>query len=98
EDFGGAGFNWASSPEARAKLWEMRHSSYWTVLKLRPGATGVVTDICVPMSELADAVEAAAADLKAVGLIGMIVGHVGDGNFHATMLVDPASAEEVKDA
>ncbi len=98
EDFGGAGFNWASSPEARAKLWEMRHSSYWTVLKLRPGATGVVTDICVPMSELADAVEAAAADLKAVGLIGMIVGHVGDGNFHATMLVDPESAEEVKAA
>ena len=98
EDFGGAGFDWATSPEARNRLWEMRHSSYWTVMKLRPGATGVVTDICVPMSELADAVAAAAADLETVGLIGMIVGHVGDGNFHATMLVDPASPDEVKAA
>ena len=98
EDFGGAGFNWASSPEERNKLWEMRHASYWTVLKLRPGATGVVTDICVPMSELADAVEAAAADLASVGLIATIVGHVGDGNFHALMLVDPDSPEEIKAA
>ena len=97
-EFGGAGFNWASSPEERNKLWEMRHASYWTVLKLRPGATGIATDICVPMSELADAVEAAAADLAAAGLIATIVGHVGDGNFHALMLVDPDTPDEIRTA
>lgn len=95
EECGGEGFAWASTPEERHRLWEARHASYWATLKLRPGATGVVTDICVPMSELPGAVAAAAADMRDHGIIGNVVGHVGDGNFHTLMLIDPASPTEL---
>ena len=98
EENGGTGFAWATTPEDRNRLWAARHNSYWASLKLRPGATGVVTDICVPMSELPGAVAAAAADMQAEGILGDIVGHVGDGNFHTLMLVDPDSAEEIATA
>lgn len=94
-EHGGQGFQWASSPEDRRKLWEARHASYWATLKLRPGATGVVTDVCVPMSELPGAVTAAAADMAAAGILGDIVGHVGDGNFHTLLLIEPGNAEEL---
>ena len=94
-EHGGQGFQWASSPEDRKKLWEARHASYWATLKLRPGATGVVTDVCVPMSELPGAVSAAAADMAAAGILGDIVGHVGDGNFHTLLLIEPGNAEEL---
>lgn len=94
-EHGGQGFQWASSPEDRKKLWEARHASYWATLKLRPGATGVVTDVCVPMSELPGAVTAAAADMAAAGILGDIVGHVGDGNFHTLLLIEPGNAEEL---
>ena len=92
---GGQGFQWATSPEDRKKLWEARHASYWATLKLRPGATGVVTDVCVPMSELPGAVTAAAADMAEAGILGDIVGHVGDGNFHTLLLIEPGNAEEL---
>ncbi|MBV0891691.1 FAD-binding protein [Paracoccus sp. Z118] len=98
EECHGQGFRWATTQEERSKLWAARHQSYWAALKLRPGATGVVTDVCVPMTELPAQVAAAAADMEAAGLIGDIVGHVGDGNFHTLLLVDPDSPEEIANA
>ncbi|AGT09514.1 FAD-binding oxidoreductase [Paracoccus aminophilus] len=94
-EFGGLGFDWASTAEERARLWKMRHGAYPACLSLRPGATALVTDICVPMSELAGAVTAARDDIREAGLLGPILGHVGDGNFHATILLDPENAEEL---
>ncbi|MFV0294004.1 MAG: FAD-binding oxidoreductase [Paracoccus sp. (in: a-proteobacteria)] len=94
-DGGGQGFRWAASSEDRNKLWEARHAAYWATLRLRPGATGVVTDVCVPMSELPAAVAAAAADMEAAGIPGNIVGHVGDGNFHTLLLIESDNAEEL---
>lgn len=95
EECGGQGFRWATSPEDRKRLWEARHASYWATLKLRPGATGVVTDVCVPMSELPAAVAAAARDIAEAGIVGTIVGHVGDGNFHCLLLIDPQDSDEL---
>ncbi|WP_134678775.1 FAD-binding oxidoreductase [Paracoccus ravus] len=94
-EFGGKGFDWATTPEARAALWKMRHGAYRACLALRPGATAVVTDVCVPMSHLAEAVAAAAADIRSEGLLGPMVGHVGDGNFHSQLLIMPDNAEEL---
>ncbi|MDQ7777521.1 FAD-binding oxidoreductase [Paracoccus aminovorans] len=94
-DFGGTGFDWATTPEARAALWKMRHNAYRSCLALRPGCTAVVTDVCVPMSHLPAAVAEAAADIRAEGLLGPMVGHVGDGNFHAQILVMPGDAAEL---
>lgn len=94
-EFGAQGFDWATTPEDRARLWRMRHGAYHACLALRPGATGIVTDICVPMSHLPAAVAAAAADIRESGLIGPIVGHVGDGNFHSQILVEPGNEAEI---
>ena len=98
DDFGAQGFDWATTAEDRARLWRMRHGAYHACLALRPGASGVVTDVCVPMSELPGAVAAAAADIAAEGMTGPIVGHVGDGNFHALLLIDPDDATEIAKA
>ncbi|MFN3525421.1 MAG: FAD-binding oxidoreductase [Paracoccus sp. (in: a-proteobacteria)] len=95
QEFGASGFDWAASTEDRARLWRMRHGAYHAAFALRPGAAGVVTDVCVPMSHLADAVARAERDIAEAGLIGPIVGHVGDGNFHALLLVDPDKPDEV---
>ncbi|WP_370273497.1 FAD-binding oxidoreductase [Pseudooceanicola nitratireducens] len=100
-DHQGHGFQWASSAEERKALWTLRHHAYWAILQTRPGTRAVVTDICVPISRLAEAVEATQADLDAQGIRGPILGHVGDGNFHAILLFDPDDTEElarVKDA
>ncbi|WP_347267096.1 FAD-linked oxidase C-terminal domain-containing protein [Paracoccus sp. (in: a-proteobacteria)] len=94
-DCGGTGFDWASTPEERAALWKMRHGAYRSCLALRPGATAVITDVCVPMSHLPAAVAAAAEDIRAEGLLGPMVGHVGDGNFHAQILVMPGDEAEL---
>jgi D-lactate dehydrogenase (cytochrome) len=95
EDCGGEGFAWTDRPEDRSKLWQARHDAYWAGLALRPGASCLSTDVCVPISRLAEAVDAAQADLDELGILGTIVGHVGDGNFHVLPLFDPANSDEV---
>ncbi|MBC7164364.1 MAG: FAD-binding protein [Roseovarius sp.] len=94
-DHQGSGFDWATRPEARRALWTMRHNAYYAVLASRPGARAIVTDICVPISRLAEAIEETRADLAQSGVHGPILGHVGDGNFHATLLVREDDAEEL---
>ncbi len=95
---GGADFRWAAKPEERAALWRMRHNAYYACLALRPGATAWVTDVCVPISRLAEAVEETRAEIAASGIPGPILGHVGDGNFHAILLVTPGNADEAATA
>ncbi|WP_417239441.1 FAD-binding oxidoreductase [Celeribacter halophilus] len=96
-DFGGSDFEWAAKSEDRTALWTMRHHAYWACLALRKGTKAVVTDICVPISKLAEAVEQTRADIAASPLHGPILGHVGDGNFHAILLVDPNDKAEIKE-
>jgi D-lactate dehydrogenase (cytochrome) len=97
-DHHGSGFDWATKPEARKALWTMRHNAYYAVLASRPGTRAIVTDICVPISRLAEAIEETRADLAQSGVHGPILGHVGDGNFHATLLVREGCAEEMSRA
>jgi D-lactate dehydrogenase (cytochrome) len=97
-EHGGGPFRWSDKPEERNALWKMRHQAYYACLALRPGATSVVTDICVPISRLAQAVEETAADIAESPIEGPIVGHVGDGNFHAALLVEPGNAAEIEAA
>lgn len=94
EDHGGAGFEWAQRPEDRTALWTMRHNAFYAILALRPGCRSIVTDVCVPISHLAEAVEGTIADLAEHGVTGPILGHVGDGNFHAILMFDPADPDE----
>ncbi len=98
EEFGVQDFEWASKTEDRNRLWAARHSAYYAGKSLRPGAEGVVTDVCVPISELAECIRGTQEDIAASGLIAPLVGHVGDGNFHLLILVDPESDEELKRA
>ncbi len=86
-DFGGGNFEWSAKPEDRTRLWQARHDVYWAAIGIRPGAKGIATDVCVPISRLADCVAETQADLQESGLLGPIVGHVGDGNFHVQPLV-----------
>jgi len=88
-EFGGAGFEWATTPEARTKLWTARHHAYFAGLQLKPGSRTVTTDTCVPISRLAECVVKASEAATAAGMTHYIVGHVGDGNFHIAYLVDP---------
>lgn len=97
-EMGGKGFKWSARAEDRKVLWTMRHNAYYACLALRKGATALVTDICVPISKLAEAVEETRADIDASTLAGPILGHVGDGNFHAVLLVDPDNAGELAEA
>ncbi|GGF75648.1 oxidoreductase [Azorhizobium oxalatiphilum] len=97
-DNGGGPFASAEKPEDRTKLWQARHDAYWSVLPLRPGAKAVATDVCVPISRLAECVEATKTDIIEMGLIAPIVGHVGDGNFHTTLMVDVTDHSDVAKA
>ena len=97
-DFGAMGFEAATRAEDRNTLWTLRHKAYYAVLALRPGATALVTDICVPISRLAEAVEETRADIAAASIPGPILGHVGDGNFHAILLIEPGNAGELEEA
>ncbi len=93
-EFGGAGFEWATTPEARTKLWTARHHAYFAGLQLKAGSRTVTTDTCVPISRLAECVVQASDAATAAGMTHYIVGHVGDGNFHIAYLVDPAIPAE----
>lgn len=95
---GGEDFEWATRPEDRTRLWSARHDVYFACLNLRPGSRGVTTDVCVPISRLADCIAGTREDIAASGLIAPIVGHVGDGNFHTLILVDPNDPEELERA
>jgi D-lactate dehydrogenase (cytochrome) len=94
-DNGGGNFIWATKPEDRTKLWQARHDGYWAQMTLRPGARPFATDACVPISRLADCIEETLADIAASGLIAPILGHVGDGNFHVSPLVDMSNPQEI---
>ena len=98
EEFGGTGFEWTANAEDRNKLWQARHDAYWASTALRPGAKGFSTDVCVPISRLAECVTAAQERLDELGFIAPIVGHVGDGNFHTLPLVDMENPEEIAKA
>jgi D-lactate dehydrogenase (cytochrome) len=87
-------FDWAEREEDRRRLWKARHDVYWAATGLRPGAEAIATDVCVPISMLADCVLETQADIKRLGLIAPIVGHVGDGNFHCQPLIEPGNAKE----
>lgn len=91
----GSEIQWARAQEDRNRLWKARHDALWAAKALRPGAEALITDVCVPISYLAENVVAARADIDARGLMGTIVGHVGDGNFHVVLMIDPHSEEEI---
>jgi D-lactate dehydrogenase (cytochrome) len=93
-DCGGMDFEWAERPEDRNRLWTARHNAYFAGLQLRPGCKASTTDVCVPISRLAECIDAATKELEAASFPSTIVGHVGDGNFHVLMLVDPNSQQE----
>ena len=89
DEHGGSGFQWATTPEERTKLWTARHHAYFAGAQMKPGCRTVTTDTCVPISQLAECVTAASEAATAAGMAHYIVGHVGDGNFHIAYLVDP---------
>ena len=97
-DHGGEAFEWATTPEARTRLWTARHHAYLSGLQMRPGCRAVTTDTCVPISRLAENINASIAEVEAAGLPYFLVGHVGDGNFHMAYLLDPALPEELATA
>ena len=94
-EFGGGPFEWATRQEDRTRLWEARHNAALSCKALRPGAQIVATDVCVPISRLAECVVETQRDIAESRLLAPIVGHVGDGNFHLTLLVDMDDADEV---
>jgi D-lactate dehydrogenase (cytochrome) len=97
-DNGGLDFQWATRPEERSKIWEARHHAYFACLQLKPGARAVSTDVCVPISRLAECIAATATDIERASMPIPLFGHVGDGNFHLVILVDPASRAELEEA
>src|SRR5690625_1547173 len=94
----GQEFEWADRPEDRSRLWEARHQSYFAGLQMRPGSLASTTDVCVPISQLAQCVVETAEDLALASFPTQIVGHVGDGNFHVLMLLDPDNPDEWKES
>jgi D-lactate dehydrogenase (cytochrome) len=97
-EFGGKGFKWTTREEERSKLWQARHDVAYACKALRPGAEIWATDVCVPISRLADCILETKQDIRASRLVAPIVGHVGDGNFHLTLVVDLDDADELERA
>jgi len=95
-DQGGSEFIFAVQQEDRTKLWTARHRAYYADLALRPGCRSLTTDVCVPISALPQLVTRTKADIQENGLVGPMVGHVGDGNFHTMLLFDPSDPDEYK--
>jgi D-lactate dehydrogenase (cytochrome) len=94
-DLSGGPFTWTAKPEDRSKLWQARHDAYWAARGLRPGAQAIASDVCVPISRLAECVTESQRDVAEAGLLAPILGHVGDGNFHLSLLIDVDDADEV---
>ncbi|MCY4542307.1 MAG: FAD-binding protein [Rhodobacteraceae bacterium] len=94
-DHGGSEFSWATRTEDRSRLWKARHDAYYAAKAMRPNCMVLTTDACVPISRLAEAINETVADIEASPLEGPIVGHVGDGNFHIALLLDPESEDEI---
>ncbi len=92
---GGGEFIWSNLPEERSKLWKARHEAYYAAINLRPGAIGWATDVCVPISRLAECITDTKADLEKASMPATILGHVGDGNFHVVFSIDPNAPEEM---
>ncbi|QDZ02303.1 FAD-binding protein [Nitratireductor mangrovi] len=96
EAFSGGPFRWSANAEERTRLWKARHDAYWACLALRPGARPIPTDVCVPISRLADCIAETKAEIAALGLPAPLVGHVGDGNFHVQPLVVMDNPDEIE--
>lgn len=97
-DLGGSDFQWAVNQAERTKLWTARHNAYYAGLAFRPGCRAFTTDVCVPISKLAECIVETKRDLASSSLVAPLVGHVGDGNFHMMMLVDPNNPEDLVEA
>jgi D-lactate dehydrogenase (cytochrome) len=91
---GGGDFEWSVRPDDRNRLWRARHNAYFAALGLRPGCRAISTDVCVPVSALADAIDATVADLAKLPFPAPLLGHVADGNFHVLLLIDPDDADD----
>ena len=97
-DNGGGDYQWAERAEDRNKLWAARHDAYWAARTYRPGAQVIATDVCVPISRLAECVVETQKDIAELGLVAPIVGHIGDGNFHVLPLINMENGHEVEAA
>jgi D-lactate dehydrogenase (cytochrome) len=97
-EHGGESFRWATTQEERSKLWQARHDAYYAALALRPGSQGWATDVCVPISRLAECIAETKKDLATSSVPSAMVGHVGDGNFHLVFMIDPKNKEEIAEA
>ena len=97
-EFGGGPFEWTTRPEDRTRLWEARHNAALSTFTLRPGSQMIPTDVCVPISRLAECVAETQRDIAESRLVAPIVGHVGDGNFHLVMVLDPSDPKEMAEA
>ena len=95
---GGTAFLWIATPEERSKLWQARHDAYYAALARRPGSKGWATDVCVPISRLAECIAETKRDLDQCSVPVALVGHVGDGNFHLAFLLDPNKPDEYAEA
>lgn len=97
-DFGCVGFEWTATLEERNRLWTARHQGYFAMMARHPGKRAMTTDVCVPISNLAEALLETIADIEEAGLPAPMVGHAGDGNFHSAIMIDPDNPEELAKA
>jgi D-lactate dehydrogenase (cytochrome) len=95
---GGTDFRWATTTEDRSKLWTARHNAFWAALALRPNSKAWTTDVCVPISRLAECILETRRDVQQTSLVAPLVGHVGDGNFHLIFVLDPDNPRELEQA
>ncbi len=95
---GGVDFEWATRPEDRARLWHARHNAYFACLQLQPGCRSISTDVCVPISKLAQCISETRQELDASWLKALILGHVGDGNYHVLLAIDPNNPADLEEA
>lgn len=97
-DFNGSDFTWATRSEDRSRLWKARHDAYPSALQLQPGTQAITTDVCVPISRLAECIRETRKDIDAASMPIVMLGHVGDGNFHLAILPHPDRPEEIEEA